>query len=396
MADGIVLVLNAGSSSVKFRIAETTGRALYEGAISGIGSNPAFKLKDGAGKAVPLDLAPERIDEHEDALDLLLEIAARFLPGRPILAAGHRVVHGGLEFAEPVLVDDGVLARLEAFVPLAPLHQPHNLAAIRALARLRPDLPQVACFDTAFHVGQDRIARLFGLPRALIDEGVFRYGFHGLSYQAIAERMPGVMGTAAAGKVIVAHLGNGCSLCAMEGRRSVATTMGFTALDGLVMGTRSGTLDPGVVLYLLEQKGYSPARINDLLYRESGLLGVSGLSNDMRDLLASDAPAAREAVALFVHRIQREIGSLMMALGGLDALVFTAGIGENAAPVRALVLDGLGFLGVRLDPAANEAGGPCLTAAESRIAAYVIPTDEEAVIVAETLRQLQARPKAPQ
>lgn len=396
MADGIVLVLNAGSSSVKFRIAETTGHALYEGAISGIGSKPAFKLKDGAGKAVPLDLAPERIDEHEDALDLLLEIAARFLPDRRILAAGHRVVHGGLEFAEPVLVDEGVLTRLEAFVPLAPLHQPHNLAAIRALVRLRPDLPQVACFDTAFHVGQDRIARLFGLPRALIDEGVFRYGFHGLSYQAIAGRMPAVMGQAAEGKVIVAHLGNGCSLCAMDGRRSVATTMGFTALDGLVMGTRSGTLDPGVVLYLLEQKGYSPARINDLLYRESGLLGVSGLSNDMRDLLASDLPAAREAVALFVHRIQREIGSLMMALGGLDALVFTAGIGENAAPVRALVLAGLGFLGARLDPAANGAGGPRLTTVDSRIAAYVIPTDEEAVIVTETLRQLRARPNPPQ
>ncbi|PWR19833.1 acetate/propionate family kinase [Zavarzinia compransoris] len=388
MAEGIVLVLNAGSSSVKFRIAEESGTALYEGAISGIGSKPAFKLKDGAGKTIPLDLAPERMDEHQDALDLLLGIAAEFLPGRQILAAGHRVVHGGLDFAAPVIADAAVLDRLDAFVPLAPLHQPHNLAAIRALARLRPDLPQVACFDTAFHIGQDRIARLFGLPRALIDEGVFRYGFHGLSYQAIAARMPAVMGPGADGKVIVAHLGNGCSMCAMDGRRSVATTMGFTALDGLVMGTRSGAIDPGVVLYLLEQKGYTPARIADLLYRESGLLGVSGLSNDMRDLLASDAPAAAEAVALFVHRILREIGSLMMVLGGLDALVFTAGIGENAAPVRARVIEGLGFLGARLDGAANAAGGPRLTAPDSRIAAFVIPTDEEAVIVSETLRLL--------
>ncbi|MCW0181153.1 MAG: acetate/propionate family kinase [Zavarzinia sp.] len=386
--EGIVFVINAGSSSVKFRIADVKGRALYEGSISGIGSHPAFKLKDGEGKAIPMHLAPEQMDEQEDALDLLLALAAERLPGRPILAAGHRVVHGGLEFDRPILVDDSVLDRLEALVPLAPLHQPHNLAAIRTLEGLRPDLPQVACFDTAFHFGQSRVARLFGIPRALIDEGVFRYGFHGLSYQAIAGRMAPIMGEGARGKVIVAHLGNGCSMCAMDNEKSVATTMGFTALDGLVMGTRSGTIDPGVVLYLMEQKGYSPARIADMLYRESGLLGVSGISNDMRDLLASPEPAAAEAVDLFVHRILREIGSLMMVLGGLDGIVFTAGIGENAAPVRARVIEGLSFLGAELDAAANEANGPRITSAESRISGFVIPTDEEAVIVTETLALL--------
>lgn len=388
MADGIVLVLNAGSSSVKFRIAETTGRALYEGAISGIGSNPAFKLKDGAGKAVPLDLAPERIDEHEDALDLLLEIAARFLPGRPILAAGHRVVHGGLEFAEPVLVDDGVLARLEAFVPLAPLHQPHNLAAIRALARLRPDLPQVACFDTAFHVGQDRIARLFGLPRALIDEGVFRYGFHGLSYQAIAERMPGVMGTAAAGKVIVAHLGNGASLCAMADGRAMGSTMGFTAVDGLPMGTRTGQLDPGVILHLLTTQGLSPAAIETLIYKESGLLGLSGISGDWRRLEAAGPGPAAEAIAYFTHRALREIGGLAATMGGMDTLVFTAGIGENAAGLRRDIANGLAWLGVRLDAARNEAGEEIFSTPDSSVTLMVVPTDEEAVIASHTRRFL--------
>lgn len=385
---GIVFVINAGSSSVKFRIADVAGKPLYEGSISGIGSHPAFKLKDGEGNAIPMHLTPEQMDEQEDALDLLLSLAAERLPGRPILAAGHRVVHGGLEFDKPVVLDDGVIERLEALVPLAPLHQPHNLAAIRTLEGLRPDLPQVACFDTAFHFGQSRIARLFGIPRALIDEGVFRYGFHGLSYQAIAGRMGPVIGEEAKGKVIVAHLGNGCSLCAMDDRKSVATTMGFTALDGLVMGTRSGTIDPGVVLYLMEQKGYSPRKIADMLYRESGLLGVSGISNDMRDLLESPEPAAAEAVDLFVHRILREIGSLMMVLGGLDGIVFTAGIGENAAPIRARVIEGLGFLGAVLDEGANAADGPRITASGSRIGGFVIPTDEEAVIVRETLALL--------
>ncbi|MFA5122641.1 acetate/propionate family kinase [Zavarzinia sp.] len=387
-SDGIVLVLNAGSSSVKFRIADIHGAPVYQGSISGIGSKPVLKVKDAEGNPVAVEIPAEKIDEHEEALDVVLQLIDEHLPGRTLLGAGHRVVHGGLAFAESVVVDDKVIETLESFVPLAPLHQPHNLAAVEALVRLRPDLHQVVCFDTAFHIGQSRVARLFGLPRHLIDEGVFRYGFHGLSYQAIAERMPPIMGDKADGRVMVAHLGNGCSMCAMVERRSVATTMGFTALDGLVMGTRSGTIDPGVVLYLLEEKGYTTRRIADMLYRESGLLGVSGLSNDMRDLLASDLPSAKEAVDLFVHRILREIGSLMMVSGGLDAVVFTAGIGENAAPVRAMVIEGLGFLGAKLDPAANAADGPCITAPDSAIACYVIPTDEESVIVRDTLRLL--------
>jgi acetate kinase len=376
--DGVVVVLNAGSSSVKFRIADEAGGCLLEGAITGLGTAPVAKVKDAGGNPVPIDL-------HEEALDLVLSLLDRHLPGRRLLVAGHRVVHGGLDFAAPVRIEPGVLEQLEKLVPLAPLHQPHNLSAIRALARLRPALPQVACFDTAFHLSQSRLVRLFGIPRALIDEGVMRYGFHGLSYQAIAERMPAVLGPLAQGRVIVAHLGNGCSLCAMAERRSVATTMGFTALDGLVMGTRSGTIDPGVVLYLLEQKGYSPRQVTDLLYKQSGLLGVSGISSDMRNLLASPEPAAAEAVDLFVHRILREIGSLMMALGGFDAIVFTAGIGENASAIRARVIEGLGFLGARLDLAANLGHGPRITADGSAIAGFVVPTDEEGVITRESL-----------
>ncbi|MCF4166542.1 acetate/propionate family kinase [Zavarzinia compransoris] len=386
--NGIVLTINAGSSSVKFRIADIAGRTLFDGMIGGIGVRPEFKLRDGTGAAIPLDLRPDQMDEQEDALDLLLQISAERLPGRPILAVGHRVVHGGIDFDRSVLIAPDVIGKLRALVPLAPLHQPHNLAAIEVLARLRPDLPQVACFDTAFHVGQNRLARLFGLPRDLIDEGVIRYGFHGLSYQAIAQRMPPIMGDLADGKVIVAHLGNGSSLCAMAGRKSVATTMGFTALDGLMMGTRAGAIDPGIVLYLLDQKGCSVTQVTDILYKKSGLLGVSGISSDMRDLLASDAPEAGEAVALFVHRILREIGSLTMVLGGLDAVVFTAGIGENAAPIRAMVLDGLRFMGLVPDVAANAAGGPRLTAPDSAIAGFVVPTDEEAVIVQETVALL--------
>ena len=390
MADGIVLVLNAGSSSVKFRIAETTGRALYEGAISGIGSNPAFKLKDGAGKAVPLDLAPERIDEHEDALDLLLEIAARFLPSRPILAAGHRVVHGGLEFAEPVLVDDGVLARLEAFVPLAPLHQPHNLAAIRALARLRPDLPQVACFDTAFHRTLPAAATRFALPRAWHDEGVRRYGFHGLSYEYLARRLRELDPALAQGRVIAAHLGNGASLCAMRDGASVDTTMGFTALDGLVMGTRCGALDPGAVLHLIARRGMSAPQVEKLLYAGSGLLGVSGVSSDMRALHLSPDPRAREAIELFVWRATREIGALAAALDGLDGVVFSAGIGENDPAIRAMICNRLTWLGVDIDSDANTQNAPLISHPNSRVTVRVIPTDEERMIALHVIEALGA------
>jgi acetate kinase len=302
-----------------------------------------------------------------------------------VRAAGHRVVHGGADFTAPVRVDAAVLAALDALVPLAPLHQPHNLAAIRAVSAAAPDLPQVACFDTAFHATIPAVAQAFALPRTLAAEGIRRYGFHGLSYEAIAARLPEVLGPRADGRVIVAHLGNGASLCAMRGRASVASTMGFTALDGLMMGTRTGTIDPGVLLHLMEAKGWDAARLGRLLYKESGLLGVSGLSSDMRALLASDAPEAAEAVALFVYRAVREIGSLAAALGGLDALVFTAGIGEHAAPVRAAIVAGCAWLGLTLDTAANAAGGPRISG-PGPASAWVVPTDEEGVIARATAR----------
>jgi acetate kinase len=320
---------------------------------------------------------------HDEALGFILKWVAAQQGADPV-AAGHRVVHGGEAFAAPVRVDAAVLAKLEELVPLAPLHQPHNLAAIRAMAALRPGLPQVACFDTAFHRTQPRLAQIFALPRELTGQGIKRYGFHGLSYEYISGALAGYMGDGARGRVIVAHLGNGASLCALRDGISVATTMGFSTLDGLVMGTRGGNLDPGVLVYLLRQ-GWDVARIENLLYRESGLLGVSGMSSDMRDLLASADAHAQEAVALFAYRIMREIGSLAAALGGLDALVFTGGIGERAAPVRSAVCEQLAWLGVALDTAANDKAGPCITQPQSKVSAWVIPTDEELVIVRHTL-----------
>jgi acetate kinase len=290
------------------------------------------------------------------------------------------VVHGGERFAQPVRLDHGVLDALEALDPMAPLHQPHNLATARLLMNRRPDLAQVVCFDTAFHRTQAPLAQSFALPRAFTESGVKRYGFHGLSYEYIAGELPVHLGERADGRVIVAHLGNGASLCAMKNRRSVATTMGFTALDGLVMGTRSGALDPGVVFFLMREKSMSAAAVEEMLYTRSGLLGVSGISSDMRELLASSDPRAREAVDLFVYRAARELGSLAAALGGLDALVFTAGIGEHAAPVRAMICDAARWLGVELDAAANSAHRVRIGAAASRVAVCVIPTDEEIVI----------------
>ncbi|MGQ3031111.1 MAG: acetate/propionate family kinase, partial [Ferrovibrionaceae bacterium] len=285
------------------------------------------------------------------------------------------------------------LAALEAYVPLAPLHEPHNLAGVRAAREMAPGVLQVACFDTAFHAGQPRLATLFGLPRRLEAEGVRRYGFHGLSYEHIAGVLKAEEPDLAAGRVIVCHLGAGASLCAIAGGRSVASTMGFSALEGLVMATRCGSLDPGVVLHLLEQRGMTPAQVRDMLYKDSGLLGVSGLSGDMRDLTASDRPEAAEAVALFCYRIAREIGSLVAALGGLDGLVFTAGIGEHSPPVRAAVVERCAWLGARLDADANGANARRIDGAQSRVAIRVIPTDEEGVIARHSLQLLAARPK---
>ncbi|MGZ3350506.1 MAG: acetate/propionate family kinase, partial [Xanthobacteraceae bacterium] len=309
---------------------------------------------------------------------------ARF-PGQELVAAGHRVVHGGMRYAGPVRIDDEVIAELTRLVPLAPLHQPHQLNAIAALAKLHPRLPQVACFDTSFHRSQPELATRYALPRNLTDEGIRRYGFHGLSYEYIAGVLPEVTGEVhVPGRVVVAHLGSGASMCAIRHGKSIATTMGFTALDGLPMSRRCGDLDPGVVLYLMQEKGMSADAVSDLLYQSSGLLGVSGVSDNMKALLASDQPHAAEAVNLFVYRIGRELGSLVAALGGLDALVFTAGIGEHAPEIRRRVCRDASWLDLELDEAKNDAGGPRITTAASRTSAWVIPTDEDLMIARHT------------
>jgi acetate kinase len=388
----IILVLNAGSSSLKFAIFGIAsdgqpGRRICRGEVDAIGGKARLVVK-GEGIA-PVDGEPIAAPDHASALDAVTRwLDERFAQLR-VQAAGHRVVHGGRRYAEPVLIDPEILTQLEALAPLAPLHQPHNLAAVRALGKIRPNLPQVACFDTAFHRFQPDVASRFALPRALTDEGIIRYGFHGLSYEYIASVLPAYLGELP-DRAVVAHLGHGASMSALERGRSIATTMAFTALDGLPMGERCGALDPGVILYLMRSKGLDLDAITDLLYRKSGLLGVSGLSDDMRTLLASDDPRAREAIELFVYRIGRELGSLAAALGGLDALVFTGGIGEHAAPIRAMVCERTAWLGVALDPAANDAGGPRISTAGSRVGVWRIPTDEELMIARHTLRLLHS------
>jgi len=382
-----ILVVNAGSSSVKFAVypaeAQDGERAIYHGEVEGVGHVLHLLAKD--RHAAPV--ADTRLDgpaTHEHALGHLLEWHSGHSQGLDLVAAGHRVVHGGRLYAAPARITPQVVRDLETLIPLAPLHQPHNLAAIAALARLHPTLPQVACFDTAFHVTQPEVAAAFALPHILTDKGVRRYGFHGLSYEYIASILPDHLGAGADGKVIVAHLGQGASLCAMRGRRSVATTMGFTALDGLVMGRRCGALDPGVILYLMESEGMDAARISELLYQESGLLGVSGISDDMRDLLAASEPRAKAAIDLFVYRISRELGSLAAALGGLDALVFTAGIGEHSPDIRALVCRQAAWLGAAIDESANAAGSPRISAAASAVSVWALTTDEERMVARHT------------
>jgi acetate kinase len=305
-----------------------------------------------------------------------------------LLAVGHRVVHGGQYCSAPVLIDAKVLKDLEAVIPLAPLHQPHNLAAIRAFQEIMPNLPQVACFDTAFHRTQPDVAQRFALPRHFFDEGVRHYGFHGLSYEYITSVLPTVEPSLADARIIVAHLGNGASLCAIHKGRSIATTMGFTPLDGLVMGTRCGSLDPGVLLYLMNQHNMYAQALEELLYHQSGLLGVSGISSDMRTLLTSDEPNAQEAIELFVYRIGREIGSLAAALGGLDALVFTGGIGEHSAVIRAKVCRQALWLGLELDELANETEVKQISTLNSKVSVWVVATDENLMIAQHTLRQL--------
>lgn len=382
---GDLLALNAGSSSLKFALFQTDIgndlRLVCKGEIESIGTAPHFQVIDSAGHPLTERRWPEGATlAHEAFLAELFSWVEDHRGEGRLIAAGHRVVHGGASFNTPVLIDEKVLTELDRLVPLAPLHQPHNLAAIRALKIIRPDLPQVACFDTAFHHGMPTVATRFALPRELEDAGVRRYGFHGLSYEYIADALSKIAPEVAQGRVIVAHLGNGASLCALHEGRSIDTTMGFTALDGLPMGTRCGALDPGVVLYLLQERSMAAAAIEDLLYHLSGLLGVSGISSDMRTLLASTDPRAHNAVELFVFRAVREIGALAASLGGLDALVFTAGIGEHAPEIRRHVCEGAAWLGVELDPEANKAGGPCLTRPASRVSAWVIPTDEDLMI----------------
>jgi acetate kinase len=386
-ADKCLIVINAGSSTIKFSLqVGHTGEALNSiahGEIEGIGTTPHFFAENRDGQRLSEHRWDARVS-HEDLLGHLIAwIEAHLGPNR-LTAAGHRVVHGGLAYIAPRLVTPEVLTDLRALIPLAPLHQPHNLAPIEALAALHPGLPQVACFDTAFHATNSRISRMYGLPDALTKEGVWRFGFHGLSYEYIAGALPKLEPRAATGRTIVAHLGSGASMCAMVGGKSVASTMGFSALDGLPMGTRCGALDPGVVLFLLQEQNMSAEAIETLLYQQSGLLGVSGISNDVRNLLANSDSRAREAIDLFVYRAAREIGSLAAAAGGLDTLVFTAGIGEHALEIRASICEQSAWLGIRLEPELNRADGPRISASDSAVSVWVVPTDEELMVARHT------------
>lgn len=393
-----ILVVNAGSSSVKFQIFSVEGegklRRLIKGQMDGIGSRPRLRANGAdndtlADRAYPIESVPD-IPGAMDIAGGWLRDELRINP----MAVGHRVVHGGPDYDRPVLIDHGVVARLERFVALAPLHQPHNLAPIRSLLTNFPTLPQVACFDTAFHRTHEAVADYYAIPHQLHAEGVRRYGFHGLSYEYVAKTLPHVAPDVANGRVIVAHLGSGASMCALKTGRSAESTMGFTALDGLPMGTRPGQIDPGVVLYLISEKGMSASNAQNFLYRDCGLKGLSGVSNDMRELEASEDPKAKLAIDYFVYRIGLNAGMLAAALQGLDAFVFTAGIGENSVRIRARIADQLGWLGVTLDEAENSRHARLISRSDSRIPVYVIPTDEELMIAQHTLSLLLNRPSS--
>jgi len=389
-----IAVLNAGSSSVKFSVFAENGadlRLRVRGQIEGLFTAPHFVAKGADGTTLAeKDWGEGTRLGHDGALDHLIGFLRERQGTLTLTGVGHRVVHGGLEYSRPVRVDARVLEALEKYVPLAPLHQPHNLAPIRRLLERSPALPQVACFDTAFHRTNAELVQMFGLPYAMFEDGVRRYGFHGLSYEYIASVLPQHSARAAAGRTIVLHLGNGASMCALQAGGSVASTMGFTAVDGLMMGTRTGNLDPGVVLYLMDQRGMDARAVEKLLYSQSGLLGVSGISSDMRTLLDSADARAKLAIDLYCYRIRRELGSLAAALGGVDALVFTGGVGENSAAIRARVLDDAAWLGVERDADANDAGGPQLTTANSRVLALALPTNEELMIAAHTRNVVRA------
>jgi acetate kinase len=383
-----ILVVNAGSSSIKFQLfsvgANDQLQRRLKGQIEGIGVRPRIAAKGAKGDVLIDSTWPAaEVGDVPAALGKVVEFLRTEIGTLPI-AVGHRVVHGGPDYSAPILIDDAVVERLEAFSPLAPLHQPNNLGPIRTLLQRQPQLPQVACFDTAFHRGHPEVADRYALPEQLYQEGVRRYGFHGLSYEYIASVLPEVAPEMAHRRVIVAHLGSGASLCAMNDLRSVDSTLGFTALDGLCMGTRPGAIDPGVVLYLFQQLNLSAKEVENILYKKSGLLGISGISNDMRDLLRSSEPAAQLAVDYFVYQAAKEIGALAAVLQGVDGLVFTAGIGENSAEIRKRICEACAWLGVELDNEANANKGPRISRAGGRVSAWVIPTNEELIIARHT------------
>lgn len=386
----VIAVLNAGSSSIKFSLfipRDDQAEIFARGQIEGIYTTPRFFSKDREGAVISEKSWPEGTTlGHNGAIDHLFAYVRGEFADHRLLGVGHRVVCGGLDYTQPVRVNAEVLAKLEQLIPLFPLHQPHNLAPIKLLLERRPELPQVACFDTSFHRAIPHIAQLYALPLEFAESGVVRYGFHGLSYEYIASVLPQLDTRAASGKTIVLHLGNGASMCAMESCRSVTSTMGFSGVEGLPMGTRSGALDPGIMLYLMDGRGMDARAIEKLIYTQSGLIGISGISSDMRTLLMSKEPRAKLAVDLFVYRIRREMGSLVAALGGLDALVFTGGIGENSDQIRERVCRDAAWLGLELDADANARGGPCISTAGSRVRVWVIPTNEELMIARHTRR----------
>jgi acetate kinase len=383
-----IAVINAGSSSIKFAIYEAGQQGddlLFRGQLEQIGVAPCLHAEDARGEVLAGSSWPADSLDHAGAAKKVLNTCVELLHGRPVSAIGHRVVHGGMDFGTPVRLDKNVIASLAKLVPLAPLHQPHNLAVIEAIAEAAPRIPQVACFDTAFHRTQPHVAQQFAVPRKYTEAGLRRYGFHGLSYEYVSTHLRAINPELAKGRVIIAHLGNGASLCALREGRSIASTMGFTAVEGLVMGTRCGSIDPGALLYLMDTYGMDARAIEDMIYRRSGLLGVSGISADMRRLRSASDPAASEAIELFVYRAVREIGSLAAGLGGLDGLIFTAGIGQNDPATRAEIAAGCGWLGVQLDPERNARSKGLISTDASRVSTWVIPTDEERIIAHHTM-----------
>lgn len=390
-----VLTLNAGSSSIKFSLFDVAGaedpRDILHGQVEGIGVTPHLVAKTGGGELLAdRTLGGGDVADHHGALRQILPLIESRFPHLSVAAVGHRVVHGGSRFAEPVLIDNAVFQALLALAPLAPLHQPHNLAGIEAARLAFPKARQVACFDTAFHRSHPWVSDTFALPSGLYEEGIRRYGFHGLSYEYVSKALAAIAPEAAAGRVVVAHLGNGASMCAMENGRSIASTMGFTALDGLPMGTRCGQIDPGVLLYLMGEKKMGPEEISDLLYKKSGLKGLSGLSSDMRELEQAGTQKAQDAIAYFVARVRRELGALAADLSGLDALVFCGGIGENACRIRDRICRRFEYLGIELDENRNRAGETVISAGGSKVGVFVIRTNEE-LMIARHARDLLGR-----